>query len=102
MAIWNIRYYMDLKDTILQTLKELEENINEDIIPKDDEIVISNNQNEIKDNNHTQFLKEIRERIAVLFEGLQSVNAKNIETKLDITINFLQYLLIKLDEKIDE
>ena len=93
---------MDLKDTILQTLKELEENINEDIIPKDDEIVISNNQNEIKDNNHTQFLKEIRERIAVLFEGLQSVNAKNIETKLDITINFLQYLLIKLDEKIDE
>jgi len=79
---------MDLKNTILETLQEIEENaaLNDDIsaaVPCDKE-----------------FLKHIKERILVLFEGLQSPNTENLDVKLDVTLNFLEYLLVKIDEKI--
>jgi len=79
---------MDLKDTILETLQEIEENaITEEELSK------SNNCDK-------EFLKHIKERLLVLFEGLQSPNTKNLDVKLDVTLNFLEYLLVKIDEKL--
>jgi hypothetical protein len=67
---------MDLKDTILQTLQEIEENaITEEF---------SNNSNDC----NKEFLKHIKERLLVLFEGLQSPNTENLDVKLDVTLNF--------------
>jgi ribosome biogenesis protein Nip4 len=78
---------MDLKETILETLQEIEENaITEEL---------SNNNNCDK-----EFLKHIKERLLVLFEGLQSPNTENLDVKLDVTLNFLEYLLVKIDEKL--
>jgi metal-dependent hydrolase (beta-lactamase superfamily II) len=48
-----------------------------------------------------QFLEHMRERILVLFEGFQSPNNKRVEAKIDLTLNFLEYLLASLDERID-
>jgi len=66
--------------------------------PQKEEIqtVSKHNAEEIK------YLENMRERILVLFEGLQSPNNKNIEAKLDLTINFLEYILSTLDERLDK
>lgn len=46
-----------------------------------------------------RFLNALQERILVLFEGLQSPNNRNIETKVDMILNFLEYTLAIIDEK---
>ncbi|WP_456470503.1 CiaD-like domain-containing protein [Caminibacter sp.] len=81
---------MDLKETILETLQEIEE---EEFL---EEI------NEKKTECDKEFLRHIKERILVLFDGLQSPNTQNIDVKLDVTLNFLEYLLAKIDEKLSQ
>ena len=49
-----------------------------------------------------QFYLNLRERILVLFEGFQSPNNKNIEAKVDLTLNFLEYLLATIDEQLEK
>ena len=95
---------MELKDIVLSTLAEIDKDI-----PDDENS--ANTSDVDKDNSpatshlHTkeeQFLKNLRERILVLFEGFKSPNTQNIETKLDLTINFLEYLLASIDERLNE
>jgi len=81
---------MDLKDTILETLQEIENSI-EEKHPVQDEKKCDE-----------EFLKHLKERILVLFEGLQSPNTENLDVKLDVTLNFLEYLLVKIDEKLSQ
>jgi len=49
-----------------------------------------------------QFYLSLRERILVLFEGFQSPNNKSIEAKIDLTLNFLEYLLATVDEQLEQ
>lgn len=46
-----------------------------------------------------RFLNAMQERILVLFEGLQSPNNRNIEDKVDMILNFLEFTLAIIDEK---
>lgn len=48
------------------------------------------------------FCESMRERILVLFEGFQSPNNKSIEAKVDLTLNFLEYSLAVLDERLEK
>jgi putative sterol carrier protein len=79
---------MDLKETILETIQELEE---ENIFVKEE-----------KECDDKEFLKHIKERLLILFDGLQSPNTQNLDVKLDVTLNFLEYLLARIDEKLNE
>ena len=81
---------MDLKETILQTIQELEEN------------EVFEHLDEKKECDDKEFLKHIKERLLVLFDGLQSPNTQNLDVKLDVTLNFLEYLLAKIDEKLSK
>jgi hypothetical protein len=47
-----------------------------------------------------EFLKNVRERILVLFDGFQAPNNTGIDAKIDLTLNFLEYLLATIDEKL--
>ncbi|NPA12116.1 MAG: hypothetical protein GXO62_07725 [Epsilonproteobacteria bacterium] len=78
---------MDLKEIVIETIEEVEDNIKP---PK-----------ESKECNE-EFLRQIRERILVLFDGLQSPNTQNLDVKLDVTINFLEYLLARIEEKLSK
>lgn len=49
-----------------------------------------------------RFLHDLRERILVLFEGFQSPNNAKIEAKVDLTLNFLEHLLAKIDAKLEK
>ncbi len=79
---------MDIKETILETIQEFEEK----------EIFEVEETKECDE----EFLRHIRERILVLFDGLQSPNTQNLDVKLDVTLNFLEYLLARLDEKLQK
>jgi len=68
---------------------------------------ISPIEEESKDSNiesedMLRFLTSLRERILVLFEGLQSPNNRNIEAKIDLILNFLEYQLSIIDNKVEE
>ena len=49
-----------------------------------------------------EFCESMRERILVLFEGFQSPNNKSVESKIDLTLNFLEYSLATLDERLEK
>ena len=46
-----------------------------------------------------KFLNALQERILVLFEGLQSPNNRDIENKVYMILNFLEFTLAIIDEK---
>jgi hypothetical protein len=74
---------------------------------EDKNIFVENIKSEQKnddDNKDEQlFLENLRERLLVLFEGFQSPNNKNkTSAKIDLIINFLEYLLAMTDERLDK
>ncbi len=101
---------MELKDVILSTLEELEhskdESVASDILltvetkPADE---LSKDTTKVEStHNEALFLENMKERIHVLFEGFQSPNNVNIEAKVDLTLNFLEYLLASIEARIKE
>ncbi len=98
---------MELKDVILSTLAELDEiestfveqKKQEFIEPKKHEIELHLPKTPIS-NDEKQFLESIQERLLVLFEGFQAPNNIKVEAKVDLTLNFLEYLLASIENRI--
>ncbi len=103
---------MELKDVILSTLAEMEEPIKEkeqvqkirkiesSIVEKKEIKSVEKVQNESSLDGELLYLDSIRERLLVLFEGFQSPNNTNVEAKIDMTLNFLEYTLATIDNRI--
>jgi len=116
---------MELKDVILSTLAEIEElsTISETAEPLERTIkekpfqpaeeaavpnppIIETVQTVIETvhavrDDEARMLEGIRERLLVLFEGFQSPNNTQIEAKVDLTLNFLEYLLATIDNRLE-
>ncbi|WP_345981038.1 hypothetical protein [Sulfurimonas sp. HSL3-2] len=93
---------MELKDVILSTLAELDDVETSSVeprveVPKNNSIT----KNETAPGDEKLFLQSIQERLLVLFEGFQSPNNSNIEAKVDLTLNFLEYLLASIENRIN-
>jgi len=108
---------MELKDVILSTLAEMEDvstkpqssnfeiketitraednSIEEEVPTTKEEVVESSSDSEL------MYLSSIRERLLVLFEGFQAPNNTNIEAKVDMTLNFLEYVLATIDKRVE-
>ena len=104
---------MELKDVILSTLAEMEEgtqtlehNIQEPHAVQKEEAVVQEHSESMEkphpSENELYFLHSIRERLLVLFEGFQAPNNANIEAKIDMTLNFLEYTLATIDDRIEK
>ncbi len=101
---------MELKDVILSTLAEMEENVPSQIqeeeklekkashVPAQEEEVKTDSESS---GSELIYLNSIRERLLVLFEGFQSPNNTDIEAKVDMTLNFLEYVLATIDERLE-
>ena len=66
------------------------------------QIKIAENANALKDDfvsSERLFLLSLKERLGVLFEGLNS-DAGNVELRLDITIKFLEFLLASVEDRL--
>ncbi len=100
---------MELKDVILSTLEELEQTkvetvkqtsvLTETQEPTPKEVLTSS---DALNSNEELFLNNMRERVHVLFEGFQSPNNSNLEAKVDLTLNFLEYLLGTVETRLKE
>jgi regulator of replication initiation timing len=95
---------MELKDVILSTLAEMEEEIpiqtQETKEIKRNISVLQEEENIESFENELTYLSSIRERLLVLFEGFQAPNNANIEAKVDLTLNFLEYILATIDSRL--
>jgi len=100
---------------ILSTLAELEddtakveEKSKERVELKEEEVVVEEEPQLEEEStcktldDERLFCESMRERILVLFEGFQSPNNKSIEAKVDLTLNFLEYSLAVLDERLEK
>lgn len=104
---------MELKDVILSTLAEIEE-LTQTAAPEEPresapvhrtepecEIPKETSPQPAVREDEVRMLEGIRERLLVLFEGFQSPNNVAIESKVDLTLNFLEYLLATIDSRLD-
>ena len=112
---------MELKDVILSTLAEMDE---QGIEPERETAVhrsttpaqqvdtpaqstsVASNRFSNMDlheafEDECRFLESVKERLLVLFEGFQSPNNTHIEAKVDLTLNFLEYLLATIDSRVE-
>jgi len=105
---------MELKDVILSTLAEMD-TTSADRSEKADAAENVSSRREEKQaaqpvrgrsidtlEDETLYLESVKERLLVLFEGFQAPNNKKLEAKLDLTLNFLEYLLATIDARIDK
>ena len=93
-----------LKSVILETIEELENNEEfDDKVEKRPEITETKKVETVKNvkSNDLDFYLKLRERIVVLFEGLQSPDIVDLEKKLELTIKFLEYVLALIDEELE-
>lgn len=49
-----------------------------------------------------KFLEGLRERILVMFEGMQSPNNRAAEAKIDLILNFFEWQLSLIDERLEK
>lgn len=47
------------------------------------------------------FLKNLKERIEVLFDGFNEIDKKDIENRLEITLKFLEFILATVENRIE-
>jgi hypothetical protein len=90
---------MELRELVESTLDELDKRLMEDRIDLDileKEIIV---EDTIKSEDR-EFLSNIREKMVVLFEGLQDEEIKDKEAKFELTLDFMEYLLATIDEKL--
>jgi len=118
---------MELKDVILSTLAELEESVQQskvvspvttpievmkpsiiEEIFESKTLYASSHVEAVKPiastkdhEDEERLLEGVRERLLVLFEGFQSPNNVQIEAKVDLTLNFLEYLLATIDNRLE-
>jgi len=96
---------MELKDVILSTLAEMEcdkpsEAVSSSDFKVQEHIKPSQPIVQVEVDSELMYLSSIRERLLVLFEGFQAPNNSNIEAKVDMTLNFLEYTLATIDERV--
>ena len=106
---------MELKDVILSTLAEMEDTPPPANSPTfeikekkkfvkeiEEEVEVQENQVETSSvEGELLYLNSIKERLLVLFEGFQAPNNINIEAKVDMTLNFLEYTLATISDRVE-
>lgn len=88
--------------------QELEEKIQKAKLEEEHKIYAKNEvefdeavSNDMVKNQHEDiFLKNLKERILVLFEGLNAAKDEDLQQRLELTITFLEFLLAKLEDKL--
>jgi len=92
---------IDLREYVNETLKELDDRIAKDMATEqllEREFVAE----EGAKSDERLFLLDLRDKLVVLFEGLQDNEIENLEAKLELTLNFLEYALTLIETRLEE
>lgn len=52
-------------------------------------------------NGEEIFLRNLKERILVLFEGLNATGRENLEDRLELTLKFLEFVLANVENRLE-
>ncbi|WP_104695312.1 CiaD-like domain-containing protein [Helicobacter salomonis] len=88
---------MELKNIISQTLDEIGQ--------KDSQSQAAHSSNGSKNSpsisqEEQAFLRDLEQKTLLLFEGLRAHQIKDLPTKLDLVLNYLQYQLYVVQERL--
>lgn len=97
---------MDLKEMVLATIADMEgnERLSESTEQLISELIEPQSvQSDLAPafDDELLFLNNMRDRILVLFEGLKLPNNQTNEAKVDLILNFLEYLMVITKERIE-
>lgn len=81
--------------------KTKEEPLKEEPV-EESEILNPNIIAKVQSLNEDIFLKNLKERILVLFEGLNDTKKEDLDTRLELTINFLEFLLANIEDRLNK
>ena len=105
---------MELKDVVLSTIAEIDnisainiqEKPNQDLVLKNNiqikklEPTLDINPEILPMSNEKDFLKDIKAKLTVLFEGLKNPKTKEINKKLELTLEYLEYQLAVIENRL--
>ncbi|EAL0032994.1 2-oxoglutarate:acceptor oxidoreductase [Campylobacter upsaliensis] len=77
------------------------EPLKEELVEKS-EILNPNIIAKVQSLNEDIFLKNLKERILVLFEGLNDTKKEDLDARLELTINFLEFLLANIEDRLNK
>lgn len=94
----------ELKMADVKIEEEIVDNTEEELINKI-EIISKNKEKELEEQSLSEFEKKyllnIKERILVLFEALNTKqNEEDLQKRLEITISFIEFLLANIEERL--
>ncbi|EFO9375680.1 TPA: 2-oxoglutarate:acceptor oxidoreductase [Campylobacter upsaliensis] len=78
-----------------------EEPLKEELV-EESEILNPNIIAKVQSLNEDIFLKNLKERILVLFEGLNDTKKEDLDARLELTINFLEFLLANIEDRLNK
>ncbi|MBS4313872.1 effector protein CiaD [Campylobacter vulpis] len=81
--------------------KTKEEPLKEELV-EESEILNPNIIAKVQSLNEDIFLKNLKERILVLFEGLNDTKKEDLDARLELTINFLEFLLANIEDRLNK
>ncbi|MEB2803503.1 effector protein CiaD [Campylobacter upsaliensis] len=81
--------------------KTKEEPLKEEPV-EESEILNPNIIAKVQSLNEDIFLKNLKERILVLFEGLNDTKKEDLDARLELTINFLEFLLANIEDRLNK
>ncbi len=99
---------MELKEFVETALEKIEDRIAKDqkakrLLAKERMVEESLKEDVTLDSKEEEiFLKHIRERLLVMFEALQSDDVVKLENKVDITLNYMEYLLSVIEDRLEK
>lgn len=100
---------MDTKEAILSTISEFGTMSNDDTSDSNEKvdqnifIDIKEEKEEGKNGNFDDeitILLRLKEKSLVLFEGLKNIKGTNLEIKLEMVINYLEYQLYVIEDRL--
>ncbi len=100
---------MELRDLVLSTLEELDAHLEKreqslSVAPEQKRVEPAEAKEEAGRTTGAEeilFLKQTKERLEVLFTGLQSSEIKELEQKLELTLKYLQLLLADVEQRLE-
>ncbi len=93
---------MELRELVLSTIEELDARVAVEQTQPPSAKAPAGHKPEGMTEEELRFLKQTRERLEVLFRGLQSPEIKEPEAKLELTLKYLQLLLSDVDQRIEQ
>jgi len=99
---------LDLREFVEFTLKELDDKVADELKSKmlndksEDLLLKEMEVENILEDKEALFLLKTKERLVVLFDGLRDDEVVDLESKLEMTLDFLEYILSKIDIRLKE